>query len=184
MSGQFHLQIGEIGIESLTKTDGSTILRDKHTAGSGQGGCNLNLLRCKINLSLGLSLPGLYKTGRCFSRSPQLQRKTRHSSHSGLPRSLEPPILLTRARTGNTATTAIFPDPHQKPTAQPLPDTFEHQGLRQRRRRLEQEDASSRMAEVAVRVTPAAGGGGTWGRERFARFGPSPDSPPPPPYSR
>lgn len=109
MSGQFHLQIGEIGIESLTKTDGSTILRDKHTAGSGQGGCNLNLLRCKINLSLGLSLPGLYKTGRCFSRSPQLQRKTRHSSHSGLPRSLEPPILLTRARTGNTATTAIFP---------------------------------------------------------------------------
>lgn len=91
MSGQFHLQIGEIGIESLTKTDGSTILRDKHTAGSGQGGCNLNLLRCKINLSLGLSLPGLYKTGRCFSRSPQLQRKTRHSSHSGLPRSLEPP---------------------------------------------------------------------------------------------
>ncbi|XDA87675.1 hypothetical protein R6Z07F_017354 [Ovis aries] len=40
------------------------------------------------------------------------------------------------------------------------------------------------MAEVAVRVTPAAGGGGTWGRERFARFGPSPDSPPPPPYSR
>ncbi|XP_065793528.1 cleavage and polyadenylation specificity factor subunit 7 isoform X1 [Muntiacus reevesi] len=40
------------------------------------------------------------------------------------------------------------------------------------------------MAEVTVRVTPAAGGGGTWGRERFARFGPSPDSPPPPPYSR
>uniref|UniRef100_A0A4W2HEQ0 Cleavage and polyadenylation specificity factor subunit 7 n=1 Tax=Bos indicus x Bos taurus TaxID=30522 RepID=A0A4W2HEQ0_BOBOX len=91
---------------------------------------------------------------------------------------------ITRARAGKTATTAIFPDPHQRPTAQPLPDTFEHQGLRQRRRRLEQEDASSRMAEVAVRVTPAAGGGGTWGRERFARFGPSPDSPPPPPYSR
>lgn len=89
-----------------------------------------------------------------------------------------------RAKAGNTATTAIFPDPHQRPTAQPLPDTFEHQGLRQRRLRLEQEDASSRMAEVAVRVTPAAGGGGTWGRERFARFGPSPDSPPPPPYSR
>lgn len=38
-----------------------------------------------------------------------------------------------------------------------------------------------------MRVTPVAelgGKAGSGGRERFARFGPSPDSPPPPPYSR
>lgn len=89
-----------------------------------------------------------------------------------------------RARAGNTATTDIFPDPHRKPEARPLPGTPGRPPRGLRRWAPEPEDVAVRRAEVAVRVTPAAVGGGTWGRERFARFGPSPDSPPPPPYSR
>lgn len=65
----------------------------------------------------------------------------------------------TRAKAGNAGTTAIFPNPHRK---SPL-DYFRElltSGLAKlsRRRILEPEDASLRLAEVALRVTPPAGG--------------------------
>lgn len=79
----------------------------------------------------------------------------------------------------------FFPNPLRKKACPgPLPETPVDPTSEPRPpRRPEPEGACLRMAEVAVRVTPVAGGG-AWGGERFARFGPSPDSPPPPPYSR
>ena len=80
----------------------------RHTVGSGKGGCNLNLPTLQDRPLLGSALALGYQAVGRFSRPP-LQRKTKYSSHCGLPRTLEPPLSSPAQGPGTQRPPPFYP---------------------------------------------------------------------------